>query len=102
MSTWGHPYQATANMDRRMFDIETKEVVQQLKKAGFANHSQLARVHGISWATAKKLYCNSKTIRISGGAIKALKKAIETGNELRQMVLSFNAALEIVEGHRVN
>ena len=56
MSKWGQPYQPTANMDRRMFDIETKELVQELKKAGFSTHSQLSRVSGVPWEAAKRIY----------------------------------------------
>ncbi len=101
MSKWGQPYQPTANMDRRMFDIETKELVQELKKAGFSTHSQLSRVSGVTWEAAKRIYCN-KQVRLSGKSLQAIKGALETGNPHTPVVLSFNAALQIVEGNLVN
>ena len=93
----------TKNPNRRILEIDTKDLRQRLKKAGFLTVNHLSKVENVSWKTAKNIFCNP-TARLSGRTLKALKRALEVGYiKEAPSVFSFDTALEMTENpHQFN
>ena len=90
-------HRPTSNMNRRIFKVETKDLVKKLKAAGFNDHVALSHEPELQWVTAKKIF-TSKIIRCSGGTLKKIKACIQNGPSLKEdVVISFDEAMNIIE-----
>ena len=93
---WNKTHKPTANLNRRIFKVETKSIVKQLKEAGFSSHVPLSHT-SVPWNIAKNIFCK-KEIRVCGGTLKRIKAAIESGPALKEdIVLSYEEAMDIVD-----
>jgi len=92
-------HRPTSNMNRRIFKVETKDLVKKLKAAGFNDHVALSHEPELQWVTAKKIF-TSKIIRCSGGTLKKIKACIQNGPSLKEdVVISFDEAMNIIESN---
>ena len=90
-------HRPTSNMNRRIFKVETKDLVKKLKAAGFNDHVALSHEPELQWVTAKRIF-TSKIIRCSGGTLKKIKACIQNGPSLKEdVVISFDEAMNIIE-----
>ena len=90
-------HKPTSNMNRRIFQIETKDLIKKLKAAGFKDHVTLSHENKIQWVIAKKIF-TKKTIRCSGNTLKKINACIQDGPSIKEdVVISFDEAMNIIE-----